>query len=329
MTDTTDPCLYHKAGEHEFETVYKLGRVLGQGSFAKVYLAQNKIENNKWAIKAINRSTLNASDTESLELEIEVLRKVHHRNIVYTKEIYDSTSHCYIVMECMKGGELFDRIVEKEHFSEKEAKHAMVEIVCAIKYCHDQGIVHRDLKPENILYDSNKEDAVLKLADFGLADLMREDVALTAACGTPTYIAPEILSNKGKGYGAAVDMWSIGVILYIINCGFPPFYADDDKHLFKAIRQGKFEYLSPYWDDASSELKDLIDKLLVVDPAQRYTADEVLGHAWLSEEYQHSTKHMASTIAQLKKYNARRRYKGAVRAVVAMSRLAASAAKEE
>ena len=301
------------------EENYKLGRVLGQGAFAKVKLATHSKENSKWAVKVISRRSLSATDSESLQKEMSILQKVAHKNIVRTKEIYDTPNFTYIVMECMTGGELFDRIVDLGSYTELEAKTAFWDIMSAIAYCHSHGVVHRDLKPENILYNSADSNADLKLADFGLADVINSDQMLHASCGTPSYIAPEIL--KGKEYGKEVDIWSAGVILYILICGFPPFYADDDVSLFKNIKSGEFEYTEPYWDDASEEVKDLINSMLVVDPTKRITADGAMKHQWLSDDFPHKTVHMASSVDNLKKYNARRRLKGAVRALMAARRL--------
>jgi calcium/calmodulin-dependent protein kinase I len=166
-------------------------------------------------------------------------------------------------MELMEGGELFDRIVEKEAYSEKEAAETLKPIVDAIRYCHADGIIHRDLKPENLLYETDDEFSVIKITDFGLARFVDGDLA-TTACGTPGYIAPEIVA--GQGYGAEVDYWSIGIILYIMLCGFPPFYDESNQKLFEAISTCTYEFPSPFFDKVSDSAKDLISKLLVKDP---------------------------------------------------------------
>ena len=304
---------------------YKMGRVLGQGAFGKVKLATAE-DGTMWAVKIVNRKNLSANDAESLKLEMQILCKVNHRNVVNTREIFDSNDSVYIVMECMSGGELFDRIVEKEFYSEREAMTAFWDCCRAVEYCHSRGVVHRDLKPENILYDSTEDDATLKLADFGLADILNPESMLIATCGTPTYIAPEIIAltnpkSKSEGYDTKVDMWSLGVILYILICGFPPFHADDDSALFKVIQHADYEFVEPYWNDASEEVKDLISKLLVVDPAKRLSAEEALQHPWLKGDFPHKDVHLASSIQNLKGYNARRRLKGAVRALAAARKL--------
>ena len=310
----TQKTVYLKCGDKDCEKNYKFKRVLGQGAFACVKLADHKVEKTQWAVKILKKDALVASDLESLENEITIVQQVRHPNIVYTKEVYDTPHFCFVIMECMKGGELFDRIVRQEHYSEVQAKEAFWQMVDAISYCHKHNIVHRDLKPENLLYADTTDNAALKLADFGLAQIVRPDEMMHHACGTPGYIAPEILN--GQDYGSAVDMWSLGVILYILICGFPPFYDEDETQLFRSIKSASYEFVSPYWDDTSEEVRDLITKLLELDPAKRFTAEQTLGHIWLSGDFPHKTIHKCGTIAQMKKFNARRRLRGAVRAII-------------
>jgi calcium/calmodulin-dependent protein kinase I len=205
---------------------------------------------------------------------------VHHENIVQLREVFDCQKTFYMVMEEMSGGELFDRIVEKEKYSEKEASAVVKKLACALQYCHDMGIAHRDLKPENLLYQSPEDTAQIKIADFGLAKLVKGNSLMQTACGTPGYVAPEIL--EGKPYGAEVDLWSLGVIAYILLCGFPPFYDENNAALFASIKSGIFDFPSPYWDCVSASAKDLISRLLVVDSKKRFTAVQVLDHAWIS-----------------------------------------------
>jgi calcium/calmodulin-dependent protein kinase I len=188
--------------EGEIERQYKFGRTLGSGTFATVKQATCLADGTKWAVKVIKKSALTAEDEESLKMEIQILELTHHPNIVSVKEVFYSKQYVYLVMDIMTGGELFDRIVNKDHYAEHEAKQALREICIAIKYCHDKGIVHRDLKPENILYESPAEDSALKLADFGLATMLKPNQLMNVACGTPGYVAPEIL--RGANYGKEV-----------------------------------------------------------------------------------------------------------------------------
>jgi calcium/calmodulin-dependent protein kinase I len=170
-----------------------------------------------------------------------------------------------------------------------------------------------------LLYADSSDNAALKLADFGLAQIIKPSEMMHHACGTPGYIAPEMLQDEE--YGSQVDLWSLGVILYILICGFPPFYDEDEKQLFDSIRRGNYEFISPYWDDASEQVKDLISKLLELDPAKRLTAAQVLEHEWLSASFPHKTAHNSLAIQQMRKYNGRRRLKGAVRAIIATNKI--------
>lgn len=294
---------------------YKMGRTLGTGSFATVVSAIHKQDQSRWAIKCINKASLSPEDNEALTTEVQILESVEHPNVVHLKEVFDTPKTFYMVMEIMKGGELFDKVVEKEHYSEDEARQAIKQIAEALAYCHELKIVHRDLKPENLLYQDDSLDSKLKIADFGLAKLVNNGSMMQTACGTPGYVAPEIL--KGKAYGMEVDLWSVGVIVYILLCGFPPFYDDNNAALFEQIKAGDFEFPSPYWDDVSDAAKDLVSKLLTTDPAKRYTCVDVLKHPWVTGE----TVGGALTGAQkeLKKFNARRKFKMAINAQKALA----------
>lgn len=188
--------------------------VVPRGSFATVRSAIQKADNTVWAVKCINKSSLTADDEDALRVEVQVLELLQHPNIVRLRQVFDCQKTFYVVMEEMSGGELFDRIVEKEKYTEKEASGVVHKLAAALLYCHQSGIAHRDLKPENLLYQSSDEDAEIKIADFGLAKLIKTDSLMQTACGTPGYVAPEIL--EGKPYGCEVDMWSLGVIAYIL-----------------------------------------------------------------------------------------------------------------
>eukprot|EP00743_Colponemidia_sp_Colp-15_P000268 GILK01000315.1.p1 GENE.GILK01000315.1~~GILK01000315.1.p1 ORF type:complete len:356 (-),score=65.20 GILK01000315.1:193-1176(-) len=261
---------------------YRIEKTLGTGSFATVKKAINKATEREYAVKIVDRSNLEAEDEAALQTEVEILQRVDHPHVVSLHEIFDEKSKLYMVMELMTGGELFDRIVAKEHYSEKEAADTIRPVVEAIQYCHRMGIVHRDLKPENLLYDSPDSDAKIKISDFGLARLVTDDEMMKTACGTPGYVAPEIL--KQQGYSEAVDFWSIGVILYVLLCGFPPFYDENNAALYEKIKSGSYDFPSPYWDGISELAKDLIRRLLVVDPAKRANAEEILSHVWICGE---------------------------------------------
>lgn len=210
-----------------------------------------------------------------------------------------------MVMELMTGGELFDRIIDKEKYSENEARDVIKSLCDALHYCHEMNIVHRDLKPENLLYQNESTDSTIKIADFGLAKLLSEDSLLMhTACGTPGYVAPEIL--KGLAYDKTVDLWSIGVILYILLCGFPPFYHDNTMILYELIKSGKYEFPSPYFDKISNDGKDLIRHLIVVDPKKRYNATDVLNHIWITGS---SNGELGAVQEEMKKFMLKKKFK--------------------
>jgi calcium/calmodulin-dependent protein kinase I len=299
--------------EMDFEEKYKFGRTLGKGSFATVRLATCKVDDCQYAVKMITKKSLSEKDKLSLASEVQIVMSISHPNIVQVVEIFSNQKHVNIVMECMIGGELFDRIVKKSFYSEQEAKAALIHIVTGIQYCHERNIAHRDLKPENLLYQNGSDDSILKLADFGLARILGPDEMLHNVCGTPGYVAPEILAPT-PFYGIAVDMWSIGVILYILLCGYPPFYDDDNQRLFQKIRRCQYEFDEKFWGKISEEAKELVQGLLVLEPNERLTASQVLAHRWCASGVG-GQENLVMTIPNLQHYNAARRMKKAIRSV--------------
>lgn len=261
---------------------YAFEELLGEGMDGEVRKAVHYKTGEEYAVKVITKSAMDEDEVLALNNEINILSEIDHPNIVKLHEAYETDDKLYIVMELMKGGELFDRIVENEFFSEKEAKEVLSPIIDAVNYCHELGIVHRDLKPENLLFESSDEGSILKITDFGLARFLPNSSLASTACGTPGYIAPEIL--MGKRYGKEVDVWSIGICLYILLWGYPPFFADANSELFDQIKAGKIEFHPPYWDDVSEEAKDLVKKLLTVDPTKRITLEEVKEHSWFNND---------------------------------------------
>jgi len=209
------------------------------------------------------------------------MQQVAHPNIIKLRQVFENEKkYVYLVMELVTGGELFDRIVDKSQYGEKDAALLTKKMVDALKYLHERKIAHRDLKPENILLANQMSDTDVKLADFGLSRMIDESTMMKTACGTPTYVAPEVL--KATGYGPEVDMWSIGVITYILLCGFPPFYGDTIPEMFEQIMSGTFDYPEEYWETISDHAKDFINKLLKVNPSERMTAVAALEHPWLA-----------------------------------------------
>ncbi|KAG8505659.1 Calcium/calmodulin-dependent protein kinase type IV, partial [Galemys pyrenaicus] len=235
------------------------------------------------------------------------------------KEIFETPTEISLVLELVTGGELFDRIVEKGYYSERDAADAVKQILEAVAYLHENGIVHRDLKPENLLYATPAPDAPLKIADFGLSKIVEHQVLMKTVCGTPGYCAPEIL--RGCAYGPEVDMWSVGIITYILLCGFEPFYDErGDQFMFRRILNCEYYFISPWWDEVSLNAKDLVRKLIVLDPKKRLTTFQALQHPWVTGKAANFV-HMDTAQKKLQEFNARRKLKAAVKAVVASSRL--------
>ena len=330
----------------ELKTNYDLGKDLGSGNFAVVKEATNKKKDSsipqRVAIKVIDKAKV--EDMNDIQREIEVMNALDHPHIIKLFELYDEPKRMMLVMELVTGGELFDRIVAKGSYTEKDAAEVMKTLCQALSYMHSKNVVHRDLKPENILYASEAEDAPIKVADFGLARVVSGKEMMKTACGTPGYVAPEVLKNKGYSSGA-VDMWSAGdtyrcghlspvvcpfrrpllprrlsagVILYILLCGFPPFYEEELPALFEQILHARYDFPSPWWDEISQDAKKLVSALLTIDPKKRATAEDVLETKWI----QGNAPNTVLDTKALKKYNASRKMKKAAAALMAQNRMA-------
>ncbi|CAG5865163.1 unnamed protein product [Menidia menidia] len=232
-----------------------------------------------FAVKCIPKKALKGKES-SIENEIAVLRRIKHENIVALEDIYESPDHLYLIMQLVSGGELFDRIVEKGFYTEKDASTLIRQVLDAVNYLHSMGIVHRDLKPENLLYFNPQDESKIMISDFGLSKMEGSGDVMSTACGTPGYVAPEVLAQKP--YSKAVDCWSIGVIAYILLCGYPPFYDENDSKLFEQILKADYEFDAPYWDDISDSAKDFISWLMEKDPAKRFTCEQALKHPWIA-----------------------------------------------
>uniref|UniRef100_A0A4W3JC76 Calcium/calmodulin-dependent protein kinase Ia n=1 Tax=Callorhinchus milii TaxID=7868 RepID=A0A4W3JC76_CALMI len=230
--------------------------------------------------------------------------------------VYMCVCVCVPVSVCtcdrVAGGELFDRIVERGCYTERDASQLISQILHAVHYLHQLGIVHRDLKPENLLYCGQEEDSPIMISDFGLSKLEDKGSVMSTACGTPGYVAPEVLAQKP--YGKAVDCWSIGVISYILLCGYPPFYDDNDAKLFEQIVKAEYEFDSPYWDDISDSAKDFIQHLMDKEPQRRYTCDQALEHPWVAGDTALDKNIHESVSTQIKKNFAKNKWKRAFNA---------------
>mmetsp|Transcript_22317 Transcript_22317/g.62670 ORF Transcript_22317/g.62670 Transcript_22317/m.62670 type:complete len:373 (+) Transcript_22317:95-1213(+) len=300
---------------------YEIGDILGTGTFSEVRLGTHKSTGEKFAVKIMDKEEDNARKKEIIDIEIEILKRVNHTHVVKLADIYETDTQYSLVLQLITGGELFDRIVELVHYSEKDASEIVKKILLGVEHLHHRQVVHRDLKPENLLLSSKDPDANVLITDFGLSAIVPEGKRLYRAVGTPGYLAPEVLEtlDTEEGYGREVDLWGIGVIMYILLCGFPPFYGDDDDEVYDKICEGYYEYPSPYWDEISDDAKDLIDHLLVLDPTKRYSCEAALNHKWIKDNTH--TESMAHTIEELKKFNARRKLRKAMLSVIAMSKL--------
>eukprot|EP00743_Colponemidia_sp_Colp-15_P001942 GILK01002114.1.p1 GENE.GILK01002114.1~~GILK01002114.1.p1 ORF type:complete len:470 (+),score=51.67 GILK01002114.1:200-1609(+) len=263
------------ASELSIDDLYEIHEMLGSGSFSVVCRGTDRVTGLQYAIKIVDKAGL-AEHREHLLTEISILKTIHHPHIVSLKEIFETRTHMYIVMELLSGGQLFDRVIQQGSFSEKDAAHIIQTIAGAVDYLHAHSICHRDLKPENLLYDDSGN---IKIADFGLSRPLSEGQLLVSQCGTPGYIAPEVLA--GNGYGKEIDMWSLGVILFILLCGYPPFYADTEMETFDLIKACRYEFADKFWSGISLQAKDLVSKLLRKNPADRLTASQVLRHPWI------------------------------------------------
>ncbi|MEJ1279784.1 calcium/calmodulin-dependent protein kinase I [Cricetulus griseus] len=295
----------------DIRDIYDFRDVLGTGAFSEVILAEDKRTQKLVAIKCIAKKALEGKEG-SMENEIAVLHKIKHPNIVALDDIYESGGHLYLIMQLVSGGELFDRIVEKGFYTERDASRLIFQVLDAVKYLHDLGIVHRDLKPENLLYYSLDEDSKIMISDFGLSKMEDPGSVLSTACGTPGYVAPEVLAQKP--YSKAVDCWSIGVIAYILLCGYPPFYDENDAKLFEQILKAEYEFDSPYWDDISDSAKDFIRHLMEKDPEKRFTCEQALQHPWIAGDTALDKNIHQSVSEQIKKNFAKSKWKQAFNA---------------
>ncbi|XP_068044428.1 calcium/calmodulin-dependent protein kinase type II subunit delta isoform X1 [Anomalospiza imberbis] len=295
-----------------FTDEYQLFEELGKGAFSIVRRCMKITTGQEYAAKIINTKKLSARDHQKLEREARICRLLKHPNIVRLHDSISEEGFHYLVFDLVTGGELFEDIVAREYYSEADASHCIQQILESVNHCHLNGIVHRDLKPENLLLASKSKGAAVKLADFGLAiEVQGEQQAWFGFAGTPGYLSPEVL--RKDPYGKPVDMWACGVILYILLVGYPPFWDEDQHRLYQQIKAGAYDFPSPEWDTVTPEAKDLINKMLTINPAKRITASEALKHPWICQRSTvASMMHRQETVDCLKKFNARRKLKGAI-----------------
>jgi len=308
------------SSNRKFSEAYMLARELGSGAFSVVKLGVNLETGQKTAVKVVPKKKLSEEDYASLLMEIEILSLLDHPHIIRLIETFDEGDNFFIVTDLVEGGELFDRIVSKAHYTEKEARDLIKSLLETLDYMHKIGVVHRDLKPENLLLCSETDDSDIKIADFGFAKRVSDLLPKETACGTPGYVAPEIL--RGDSYGAEVDIWSMGVICYVLLAGYPPFYDEDQKRLFKKIKEGRYHFHEDYWGNTSPNAINLIQMMLCVDQKKRWTAAQLLQHPWIIEGGEELAKRdLTSSVTVMRKFNARRRLKSAADAVILANRM--------
>jgi len=296
---------------------------LGEGSYAVVRRGIEKENPDvQWAIKCVDKKDLTEPDLAALQDEVEILGSINHPNVMRLHESFDEPMYFYLITELVNGGELFDRIVAKEAYNEADAAQLVKIFLQTLEYLHNNCVVHRDLKPENLLLKDEDNDHEIKLADFGYA--VRIDSPdfedLIDQCGTPGYVAPEIITHMP--YGTKVDMWSAGVIIFILLGGYPPFACADQNALYEMIKTGNYEFEEDYWGHVSAEAKDLIASLLTVDPNKRLSATEALQHEWINTEGGVLEKQdLGKNLEKLKTFNAKRKMKATVKTIMLTNKM--------
>ncbi|XP_045924185.1 calcium/calmodulin-dependent protein kinase type II subunit gamma-like isoform X7 [Micropterus dolomieu] len=303
-----------------FTDEYQLYEELGKGAFSVVRRCVKKSSGQEYAAKIINTKKLSARDHQKLEREARICRLLKHPNIVRLHDSISEEGFHYLVFDLVTGGELFEDIVAREYYSEADASHCISQILESVNHIHQHDIVHRDLKPENLLLASKMKGAAVKLADFGLAiEVQGDQQAWFGFAGTPGYLSPEVL--RKDPYGKPVDIWACGVILYILLVGYPPFWDEDQHKLYQQIKAGAYDFPSPEWDTVTPEAKNLINQMLTINPAKRITAEQALKHPWVCHRSTvASMMHRQETVECLRKFNARRKLKGAILTTMLVSR---------
>ncbi|XP_058652747.1 calcium/calmodulin-dependent protein kinase type II subunit gamma isoform X23 [Onychostoma macrolepis] len=303
-----------------FTDEYQLYEELGKGAFSVVRRCVKKSTGQEYAAKIINTKKLSARDHQKLDREARICRLLKHPNIVRLHDSIAEEGFHYLVFDLVTGGELFEDIVAREYYSEADASHCINQILESVSHIHQHDIVHRDLKPENLLLASKMKGAAVKLADFGLAiEVQGDQQAWFGFAGTPGYLSPEVL--RKDPYGKPVDIWACGVILYILLVGYPPFWDEDQHKLYQQIKAGAYDFPSPEWDTVTPEAKNLINQMLTINPAKRITADQALKHPWVCQRSTvASMMHRQETVECLRKFNARRKLKGAILTTMLVSR---------
>ncbi|KAK9267716.1 hypothetical protein L1049_010149 [Liquidambar formosana] len=296
---------------------YTLGKELGKGQFGITYLCTENSTGQLYACKSIlKRKLVSKNDKEDVKREMQIMQHLSGQpNIVEFKGAYEDRQSVHLVMELCAGGELFDRIIAQGQYSERAAAKICRSVVNVVHICHFMGVMHRDLKPENFLLASKDEDAMLKATDFGLSVFIEEGKLYRDIVGSAYYVAPEVLR---RSYGKEIDIWSTGVILYILLSGVPPFWAETERGIFDAILQGEIDFESQPWPMISNSAKDLVRKMLTQDPKKRITPAQVLDHPWIREDGEASDKPIGSAVlSRMKQFRAMNKLKQLALKVIA------------
>ncbi|WKA01641.1 hypothetical protein VitviT2T_019912 [Vitis vinifera] len=300
-----------------FKEFFILGRKLGQGQFGTTFLCVQKATRKEYACKSIaKRKLLTDEDVEDVRREIQIMHHLAgHPNVISIEGAYEDAVAVHVVMELCKGGELFDRIIQHGHYTERKAAELTRTIVGVVEACHSLGVMHRDLKPENFLLVNEEEDSLLKTIDFGLSVFFKPGEKFTDVVGSPYYVAPEVLRKR---YGPEADVWSAGVILYILLSGVPPFWAETEQGIFEQVLHGDLDFSSDPWPSISESAKDLVRRMLVRDPRRRLTAHEVLCHPWVQVDGVAPDKPLDSAVlSRLKQFSAMNKLKKMALIVIA------------
>lgn len=293
---------------------------LKSGSFATVCRGTHRATGRKVAIKCVLRKDLPPSDDAAIYDEVAILASLNHPHIVPIIDFFDEKDCYFIIMELMSGGDLFDRIGKKKSYSEADARDLVAKMLKAVAFCHKRHIAHCDMKPKNLLLMSDDNDSFIKLADFGFAARVHFPKSLTKQCGTPFFVAPEILTRRP--YDQQSDMWSVGCIVFLLLSGNLPFMGRSQKELFRKIVAGKYEFKEEDWKDVSNDAKEMVKKLLVLNPDDRLTAEAALRHPWLKMSKDRlSSIGLMGTSQRLKTFNAKMKLRSAMIAVDYVSSL--------
>lgn len=319
-----DPWQFGVLGRTDpIDKFYSFGKQLGKGAFSIVYLAIEYASGKEYAVKAITKKPQDRNAMSMVVTEIQVFRALgNHNHVVTLKDVFETATTYYLVLEKITGGEVFERIVELKHFSEQQASRLVHEMLLGLETLWNKNIVHRDLKPENLLLSNKEENARLLITDFGLSQILKQpNEPMNVPVGTPAYLAPELIYciESGRPYGRECDMWSVGVIIYVMVCGFAPFYGRDNNEMFSKIKAGYYGFPSPYWDNISEEAKDLIRGCLQVNPQHRLTPQQALNHKWIIDWKALRDVHLTATLQNLETFN-KRKFRGAIQKVLALNR---------